>query len=483
MRSLEIGLVLPTGESFVDGSTARWTTSASSPSEPSRSGSTPSGRPTSSCGARVDGPVHGWWECVAMTGAVAAATSRVKVGTWVLSALHRNPGITAKAVETLDEISGGRFVFGLGSGHAGRQAHAFGLPEDHVHGRFEEARRDHRPAAAAGPGRLRGDVPRGARPRAPAGRAAPRSDPDHDRRQGSEDAPPGRPPCRYLELVRRGARATSRSSRRGWRRSRRCAWRSVGIPRRSGSRPGIIVEPTSVTGAAEAHRRSRSAAPPKRSPTDCGPSARLASRRSRSCSGRTRGPPSTHSPRSSSFSTPTERRRARRDPSVTGPRGSRPGPWSLVWEKSEPASAEVGPPFSKRRIGGWDSSAPETLPGGLADTPPGRRPGRAGHRIQQHLMGAFARCHPSAFPGSTYRRAPTPSQKRSRRRCRRPATGSRCQSRSRRRGLRRAEPARCRRYSHEWRRGGCRRSTSFPAPATQRPWGSEGCDPRSRPPR
>ena len=74
-----------------------------------------------------------------MTGAVAAATSRVKVGTWVLSALYRNFGITAKVVETLDEISGGRFVFGLGSGHAGRQAHAFGLPEDHVHGRFEEA--------------------------------------------------------------------------------------------------------------------------------------------------------------------------------------------------------------------------------------------------------------------------------------------------------------------------------------------------------
>ncbi len=30
-------------------------------------------------------------------------------------------------------------MFGLGSGHAGRQAHAFGLPEDHVYGRFEEA--------------------------------------------------------------------------------------------------------------------------------------------------------------------------------------------------------------------------------------------------------------------------------------------------------------------------------------------------------
>ena len=71
--------------------------------------------------------------------AVAAVTSRIKVGTWVLSALHRNAGITAKAVETLDEISGGRFVFGLGSGHAGGQARAFGLPEDKIFARFEEA--------------------------------------------------------------------------------------------------------------------------------------------------------------------------------------------------------------------------------------------------------------------------------------------------------------------------------------------------------
>jgi hypothetical protein len=40
-----------------------------------------------------------------LTAAVAAATSRVKVGTWVFSALHRNAGITAKAVDTIDEIS------------------------------------------------------------------------------------------------------------------------------------------------------------------------------------------------------------------------------------------------------------------------------------------------------------------------------------------------------------------------------------------
>lgn len=52
------------------------------------------------------GPQRGFWEGIAMAGAICAVTSRVEVGTWVMSALHRNPGITAKAVETLDEISG-----------------------------------------------------------------------------------------------------------------------------------------------------------------------------------------------------------------------------------------------------------------------------------------------------------------------------------------------------------------------------------------
>lgn len=87
-----------------------------------------------------DGPPRGAWDGISMAGAVAAVTSRAKVGTWVMSALHRNPGIIAKTVETLDEISGGRFVFGLGAGHAWpRQANAFGLPEDSIFARFEES--------------------------------------------------------------------------------------------------------------------------------------------------------------------------------------------------------------------------------------------------------------------------------------------------------------------------------------------------------
>lgn len=82
---------------------------------------------------------RGFWECVSITAAVAAATSRIEIGTWVLSALHRNPGLTAKVAETIDEISGGRFLLGLGSGHAGKQGEAFGYPPDRTIGRYEEA--------------------------------------------------------------------------------------------------------------------------------------------------------------------------------------------------------------------------------------------------------------------------------------------------------------------------------------------------------
>ena len=139
MRLSKIGLVLPMGESFVDGSTARWSEIRDLAIQAETMGIDTVWLADELLWRPVEGETRGWWECIAMAGAVAAATSRVNVGTWVLSALHRNPGITAKAVETLDEISGGRFVLGLGSGHAGRQAHAFGLPEDHVFGRFEEA--------------------------------------------------------------------------------------------------------------------------------------------------------------------------------------------------------------------------------------------------------------------------------------------------------------------------------------------------------
>lgn len=82
---------------------------------------------------------RGWWECIAMTAAVAEATTEITIGTWVLSALHRNPALTAKAASTLDEISGGRMLLGFGAGHSAKQGAAFGFPPDKVVSRYEEA--------------------------------------------------------------------------------------------------------------------------------------------------------------------------------------------------------------------------------------------------------------------------------------------------------------------------------------------------------
>ena len=128
-------------------------------------------------------------------------------GTWVLSALHRNPGIIAKTAETLDEISGGRFVFGLGAGHVWPgQAHAFGLPEDRIFARFEEALADHRPADAHRTRRLRGRVPRGPRPAPAARRAAAERDPAAHRRERAEG------PATRRSSTRTSGAATSRSA-------------------------------------------------------------------------------------------------------------------------------------------------------------------------------------------------------------------------------------------------------------------------------
>ena len=139
-RPFEIGLVLPIMQFGADRTTPRWADVRAMAVEAEAAGFDTIWTPDELLWRVEDGPPRGMWEGIAMAGAVAAVTSRVTVGTWVMSALHRNAGITAKAAETLDEISGGRLIFGLGAGHEWPgQAHAFGLPERDIFARFEEA--------------------------------------------------------------------------------------------------------------------------------------------------------------------------------------------------------------------------------------------------------------------------------------------------------------------------------------------------------
>jgi alkanesulfonate monooxygenase SsuD/methylene tetrahydromethanopterin reductase-like flavin-dependent oxidoreductase (luciferase family) len=82
---------------------------------------------------------RGPWECLSMLSALATVTTRVELGPLVLATAFRNPALTAKIAETIDEISGGRFVLGLGAGWNEVEFDAFGLPFDRRFARFSEA--------------------------------------------------------------------------------------------------------------------------------------------------------------------------------------------------------------------------------------------------------------------------------------------------------------------------------------------------------
>jgi probable F420-dependent oxidoreductase len=86
-----------------------------------------------------EGKSRGIWEVWSVLSAVAEATRRVHLGTLVACTGFRNPALLAKMAETLDEISGGRLMLGLGAGWHQPEYEAFGYPFDHRVGRFEEA--------------------------------------------------------------------------------------------------------------------------------------------------------------------------------------------------------------------------------------------------------------------------------------------------------------------------------------------------------
>src|SRR5689334_2065837 len=84
-------------------------------------------------------PTAGVWEAWTTLAALAEATSRVELGTIVLCVPFRNPAVLAKMADTLEEVSGGRLILGLGAGWHQPEFDAFGIPFDHKAARFEEA--------------------------------------------------------------------------------------------------------------------------------------------------------------------------------------------------------------------------------------------------------------------------------------------------------------------------------------------------------
>ena len=138
-RPLKIGIMLPESEREMAGDTAGWDDFLAM------------ARRTEELGfdslwfadhllMRLEGvEPQGAWECWTMLAALAATTKRLELGPFVSCTGYRNPALTAKIAETVDEISGGRLIFGLGAGWAEPEYRAFGFPFDHRFSRFAEA--------------------------------------------------------------------------------------------------------------------------------------------------------------------------------------------------------------------------------------------------------------------------------------------------------------------------------------------------------
>ena len=70
--------------------------------------------------------------------AIAATTKKVQIGSMVLAAGFRPPGLMAHMAGGLQELSGGRLLLGLGAGNQVVEHGAFGIPFDGRVGRFEQ---------------------------------------------------------------------------------------------------------------------------------------------------------------------------------------------------------------------------------------------------------------------------------------------------------------------------------------------------------
>ena len=146
-RPLKVGLLLPDTEGQLDGRSPRWADIREMAVAAEAVGfdsvwvtdhlihrpdtETPTDEATE------DG-TRGPWECWTLMTAVAAVTERVEIGSLVLCAGFRNPGLLAKMADTLEEVSGGRLILGLGAGWNEPEYRAFGFPFDHRVSRFEE---------------------------------------------------------------------------------------------------------------------------------------------------------------------------------------------------------------------------------------------------------------------------------------------------------------------------------------------------------
>ena len=139
MRPLKVGVFINVAERMMDGATPRWADIREMATVAEDVGFDSVWTPDHLLFRMEPGEPEGFWEAMSVLAGIAAVTSHVELGAAVNCASFRNPALFAKMAETIDEISGGRFVAGLGAGYHDPEYEAFGFPTDHRYSRFAEA--------------------------------------------------------------------------------------------------------------------------------------------------------------------------------------------------------------------------------------------------------------------------------------------------------------------------------------------------------
>lgn len=138
-RDLKVGLILPTWTGSLDGRTPRWTDILGLAGLAEDVGFDSLWLPDMlryRFGEGID-PLA-CWETWSLVAGLAASTRRLEIGTLVLVGAYRSPALLAEMAETVDEISGGRLILGIGAGFNQDEHDAFGFSWEHRFDRLEE---------------------------------------------------------------------------------------------------------------------------------------------------------------------------------------------------------------------------------------------------------------------------------------------------------------------------------------------------------
>jgi probable F420-dependent oxidoreductase len=138
-RPFKIGLFVPQWEHPWGGQTPRWADFAAIAKRAEAVGFDSLWLPDHLLFHFADVHRQGAWDAWSLLAALAAITERMEIAPLVACSSFRNPALIAKMADTIDEISDGRFILGLGAGWHKPEYDAFGFPHDHRVSRFEEA--------------------------------------------------------------------------------------------------------------------------------------------------------------------------------------------------------------------------------------------------------------------------------------------------------------------------------------------------------